>query len=493
MPTPPTKPPIDPAVAAAETEAKKKAGEKPLGEDSPSAKFLRDIIGGQPKKPEPKKKPETDEGDEPEPKPAPKKKPAAPPAPVIDENKLGAAIGRSLAEHTKGEAKAKSEEQERDKPKPTAKEEAEARRIAVLEHMESTKPERYKGLAGLYKANQAKLKSRVATWEKDHPGESYADMLEAYEADPDSHPEFADEAKFTDDLDAQADWEDEDYEDARVDLRADKKLEEKLAPREAKLDERISEVERAEKLRSSGRQLAEVAYAAGNDCWEEMGEEFAGVVNKDGSINGEALTAINKADPVKHDIAVSAAKAAELGAMKIHALANGLEKNDPENPHHAAINKFAYDMEQRMLERAADKQLDDEGRAFCTKRQYDAMPAEQRSRHWVFTPDQLKALWVHDVAKRAKADLQAEDEKFSRRAKARGLIHDEEEPAARTAKRPQPRRNDSEDGDDSTGDDNAGKPESPAFSLSPKLSAGKGGRSGGSENAVTRFVKDVFA
>jgi hypothetical protein len=331
----------------------------------------------------------------------------------------------------------------------------------------------------------------VTTWEKDHPGESYADMLEAYEADPDSHPEFAEEAKFADDLESQAEWDDEDYEDARVDLRADKKLEEKLAPREAKLDERLSEVERAEAVRNSARELADVAYAAGNDCWKALGDEFSEVVKKDGSINLEALSAINKADPVKHDIVVSAAKFAELGAMKIHMLANGLEKNNPENPQHVAVNQFAYDMEQRMLARSEEDRTDDSGRSFCTKQQYSAMTPEQRKRHWVFSVDELKALWVHDVAKRAKADLQAEDEKFSRRAKARGLIRDDEEPTARTTRKQSARHNESEE-DESAGDDDADKPLSPAFSLSPKTSAGKNGGRGGSGNAVDSFVKSIF-
>ncbi len=480
------------AAAAAEADVKAKAA-APIEEASPSAKFIRSVIGEQPKK-KPEASKESLEGDEGKQKPAPKKKPApAAAAPAgIDENKLGAAIGRSIAEHTKADAREKADAKDADKPKPTPKQEQEDRRIAVLERMEANKPERYKGIAARYKENQATLQSRKAAWEKENPGENYGQMLDEYERNPDAHPDFAEEAKFVDDLDSQTDWDDDDFDDAKYDLRDSKKLDEKIKPLQAKLDERLSEVERAEKARKASRETEQVAYAAGNDCWKALGDDFSEVVNKDGSINVEALKSINEADPVKHDIAVDAARVAEIGAMKIHMLANDLEKWDPKNGQHVQISQFAHDMEQRMLSKPPEDQIAEDGRKFSTKAQFEAMSPEQKARHFIFSPDDLKALWVHDVAKQAKAALQAEDEKFTRRAKARGLISDEDESAERQPRRPATRLEQLNGDGDEQEDEDTDKPVSPAFSISPKLSAGKGGARGGTETGAARFLNKLI-
>lgn len=501
MPTPPSNPPIDPAIAAADAklvaEQKQKAGEKPLENDSPSAKFLRSVIGDEPKKPEPKKKPDPEEGEEAEKKPAPKKKPAAPPAPVIDEQKLGAAIGRSLAEHSKGEGRARPDDKEAEKPKPSAKEEAEARRIAVLERMESVNPERYKGLAGRYKANQATLKSRVAAWEKTHPGESYADMLEAYEDDPDSHPEFADEAKIRDDLDDQVDWDDEDYDEAKYDLRDAKKIDEKLKPLQENLDERISEVERADKVRRQEGEIAQLAYSSGNEYWKLLGKEAEGVVGDDGRVNMEVIQAITEADPLKGEVFLKSAQECEGATATLYMIAHDLAPKGSTLPYQNVAGQFALQLEEEMLARPDEKQRDDYGRPFIRKSDYLRLNPEQRDKYWTFSALDMwnlsrKGGIPKMVAKQAQDFLQAEDEKFLRRAKARGLIRDEEEPAARTARKTASLRDELEGGDGAAGDDNSGKPLSPAFTLSPKTSAGKGGRGSGAENAATRFVRDIF-
>ena len=89
--------------------------DKPIAATAPAAEFIRNLISATPKKAEAKPKAEKEEEgeqgkevgatkpDAKEAKPAPKpKKTVTPPVaqPVIDEEKLGASIGKSIAEHT---------------------------------------------------------------------------------------------------------------------------------------------------------------------------------------------------------------------------------------------------------------------------------------------------------------------------------------------------------------------------------------------------------
>lgn len=475
MPTP-LKTPDQAKIDAEAAEAARIAGDKPLADNDPAAIFLKSVIGDKPAKPEPKPKPEGGEGDgdEGDQKPKPKKKAAAPPTPppaVIDEEKLGASIGKSIAEATAAAKKA----DEKPDPKATVEDKADARRLAVLQRMESMNSERYAGLADRYKENKSKLKAYAAEWEAANPGEKF-------DTNADEHSDFVDG------LESQIDYDDDDYTQALFEIRLDAKAGEK----EKALDERVANVERVERARKEAPKIQAAGVAAGNEYWKSMGDDFKEVVDDEGKLNAEALSAIAAADPVKHEIAIAAADAVERTAATIYMLANDLTTFDPKNETHVGLARFSLSEEEKMMQRPAAKRVDEEGRPFATKRDYDTMTPAQRSKHWTFSPDDLIYLATHSIIKRSKADLEAEDAKFTKRARARGLIQDEEKPTPATTRRGSGRIQDNDD--DNEGDEGSGsdKPVSPSISSSPKLAVGKGVKFDNEKSAAVRFVTKLI-
>ena len=450
-------------------------GDKPLPQTAPAVQFLKNLISERPKKVEPK--PKTEEELEVEEaakaariaaakKKAERKAEAATPPPsVIDEEKLGASIGRSIAEAT---AKAKPEAQA---PKETPKDKAEARRIAVLERMEKMDPDQYKGLSSRFKENKSKLKAYAAEWEAANAGEKF-------DENADEHSDFIEA------LEAQVQYEDDDYTEALADIRLDAKTNE----RKSELDERLSNVERSQRAREESPKIVKAGVEAGNQFWQDMGEDFKEVITDSGDVNPERLKAIAEEDPVKHDIAVAAADAVERTAATIYMLAHQLANFDPKNSAHAGLAQFALTQEEELLKRPTAERFNDEGLAFVRKAEYDRMPKEQRARHWTFTAEDLTFLATRAIAKQAKADLAAEDAKFTKRAKARGLISNDEPPTPGTAQRQNFRsRLDDDDGEDNT-DGRTMKPQSPTVSSSPKLAAGNSANRNSGKNAADRFL-----
>jgi len=460
-------------------ELARKKGDEPLPENAPAVTFLKNLISERPKKVEPKPKTEEELEAEETAKAAriaaAKKKAerkveaASPPPSVIDEEKLGASIGRSIAEAT---AKAKPEAQA---PKETAKDKAEVRRIAVLERMEKMNPDQYKGLSDRFKENKSKLQKYAAEWEAANTGEKF-------DENADEHSDFIDG------LESQVEYEDDDYTEALADIRLDAKTNE----RKSELDERISNVERTQRAREESPKILKAGVEAGNQFWQEMGDDFKEVITDSGDVNPEQLKAIAEEDPVKHDIAVAAADAVERTAATIYMLAHQLANFDPKNSAHAGLAQFALTQEEELLKRSATERFNDEGLAFARKAEYDRMPKEQRAKHWTFTAEDLTFLATRAIAKQAKADLAAEDAKFTKRAKARGLISNDEPPTPGTGQRKNARSDDEDEEGNGSGASRHIKPQSPTISSSPKLAAGNSANRNSGKNAADRFLAKLI-
>jgi hypothetical protein len=170
-------------------------------------------------------------------------------------------------------------------------------------------------------------------------------------------------------------------------------------------------------------------------------------------------------------------------------LANNLAEYDEKNPAHASLGRFALTQEADMMKRPVDKRQDDQGRMFASKFDYDRMNRAQREKHWTFSPDDLSYMAVRSIARRAKADLATEDEKFTRRARARGLIAEEQRTEAAPTATVRPRRLLNEDDDDDSASNEVSKPQSPTISSSPKLAASKGANSSDPKSGLEHFAK----
>lgn len=459
---------------------------KPLDENSAGSLFIHKLVTGELRNPEgaegkPPKKKKADEGaaedgsqgDGGSPadeggKPADPKKPKAKPTPppkAIDEEALGAAVGRAIAPHlAKPKADAKDEDGKGGKDEDLSP--ANQKRVQVLDRMEKLYPERYTGLSKRFKQNVKKLRDYASKWEAEHPGTSFN------EDDPE-HQDFRDA------LEAEVAYEDEDFDEARIDLRAEAKINEKSG----QLEQRIAEIERTDRARNSSSKVEQFAAEAESEFWGDVGGDFAKVIDTaSGRLDKEQVEALKKADPVAFNIVAGAANAAQVAAKTVYMLDNDLVKFNKQNDVHVFLNNFLQDREQRMANRSPEEQMH-EGKRFAPRNRYNNMSEEERARYWTFDSDDLRFMLRKHFARVAKADLKAEDEKFSARAKAKGLIADDDEDRSRGGRQAD-RRAETPEEDETVLD---GKPDSPTAPTSPILAAGKGIKGGGAKTAVERF------
>lgn len=410
-----------------------------------------------------KKAKEEPKAAKPEPKgdDAPKKrkvsavKPAPEPA-RIDEDKLGKAIGESVAAaiKPKGDSDGKAE----DKVDPT-----EERRFKVMKQMEENHPERYKGHADKFKANMRKLRDYAAKWEKDNPGKEFDESAEEH-------------SEFIDGLESDVEYDDDDYAEALADVRIKEKApkpDDEKSKKFEDLENRLSEFERKEEIAKSGAKIAKLSADSGNEFWNRLGDDFKGVINTDGTVNLQRLEALKTEDGDRYSLVVKAAMDTEAFAREIFLLNNGLQKYDQSNGVHKFLSDVALEAERKMLERDPEKQLDDGGRQFVAMNDWVKLSDEQKKAHWTFDQEDLAFIVASKIAKDTREHIKADEEAFMRRAKARGMLPEPAKPMPEILKSPVTRhaermarlRSQRESGEP---DDTDGKPVSPSSVMVPR-------------------------
>jgi hypothetical protein len=342
-------------------------------------------------------------------KPA-KKKPAEPQPQGIDEEKLGRAVGESVAK-----AMAAKEVQKKSEPEPPKGDPAEERKLKILRQMAEAWPDRYKGLAETYASSMEELRSYARKWELEHPGKKF-------DQDDEEHAEFIDA------LESRIEYDQDDYAEAIADLKLKEKMPKEDKSQVEDLNRRLGEFERKEKIRESQQQIAKTSAETGNSYWKSLSQQMKDdnlkdIVREDGTIDLEMLKQMQEQDPDRTAIMLRAAEAAENHAAITYLLENGLVDFDPiNNPAHKYLSDFALKSEQRMLKRDLESQLDSEGRPFVTREKWMKLSLTEREKVWTFSAEDLNFLVATDFAKRASDHIKAEEERFERRAKARGLL-----------------------------------------------------------------------
>lgn len=466
--------PEDAAKQAAADEAKEKAGLEPVG--SAAMEFLGRALNRPPEKAKKEKKApeatlEEDDDDAALEQPPPKKpakkvaRAAAPPPPPIDEVKLGEAVGRAVAEATK--------KKEPEPPAPDADlTAADKRRLAVLSHMEKQQGERYKGLPDRFVTNLRKHREYAAKWEQENPGEKYDEKDEQH-------------AEFLDALEAEVEYDEDDYVEALTDI----KVNDKVRKVDEQVAERLKPIETQERLVKERPKIIANRDKIGNRFWERMGDEFADVLAEDPktkavTINNETLKTLAETDPDTHRAVVNGAQAAEFYATETYLLDNGLteyvgdkqitettsQEQAAQIQAHKFLSGFVTAAEQRMTQRPPEKQRDTEGRTFAPRADYNRLQNVQRANYWTFSHEDIGYLVASDIAKQTKAYLQAEEEKFSRRAAARGVAVNGD--SSRT--KPKRRAVDDDENDDTQ----TVKPVSPSTTVGPRMAPQRDNKGG---------------
>src|SRR5262249_50076168 len=134
----------------------------------------------------------------------------------------------------------------------------------------------------------------------------------------------------------------------------------------------------------------------------EAGEDFAGILNPDGSVNREKLEALKKAKPIESTIMLYAESHAEEIAAETRMIFDGLKDFDRNDPIHAFIEDFALAQEGRLMAKPESERLDARGRKFLTSEKYAALPDKQKKDFWTFEAEDLNALMGNHLAKEAK-------------------------------------------------------------------------------------------
>lgn len=448
-------------------------------------------------KPEPEKVNVLEDGDEVEESAAPKKKPtakvAAPPAQPqpIDEDKLGEAVGRAV-----GKAMEK-----RDKPVEPAAPELPAEvkaKLKMYERLEKYFPDKYKGHSTKFLANAKKFTEYSEKWEADHPGQEFNDEDPEHEA-------------FRASLEAETEYDEDDHVAALADEIADGKV----AKVTKDFEQKLEPIRRREKLAEKHRELVATRDNIGNGFWQRLGEQlddFKDVVDVTGGLSPEeaqrrlksgqkitpllkidVLNKIAETDPEKYAIAVNGrfarnddgswttmgARVAEGLAQEIYALDNALVEYGETNPVHQFLSEFVEERTRKLLAKPVENQMDDQGRRFLSRADYNNLPADRRKDHWTYSTEDVGVMLAGRVAKQTQAHLQAEEEKFAARAKARGLLPNGN--PSRVAERQPERRRETDDEQDA-------KPISPTTAMMPRVASARGKNAAGPNSPMDAWM-----
>lgn len=401
-------------------------------------------------------------------KPKPEKAKPAPAAPVFDRETVRDAVreGVELATKKPEDQPPKQEETPELPPQET-------KRIAVLERMEKANPEKYKGRAKAYRDSYIKLVKYSEEWQAANPGKEF-------DENDDEHKEFFDKNN--------VDWDDEDYTEALADLKSD----EKVGAVRQEIDKKFATVERAEKLRTEAPKIAQLQTTAALAYFSDMDGDFAKLLKEDGSLDTELGKKLSESDPVKAQIIVNGATQVEELVAETYKLFTNLADFDAKNPSHSFINQFVLSKEEQLLKKPAKEQLDGEGRPFLSADAYWKLDEKERAKHWTFNREDIDTMLTHSIASNVKKQVEFEEQKFRRIAKARGISIPEAKAEAAAEQQPPVTKVATVEEDDETPAPNEDKPSSPSAQTQPRIREVAGGdpKTDGKSKFRARLVGD---
>lgn len=454
---------VKPAKTAEATAEKPKEQEKekPASQDGddggPIGRYFTDFVSARkkpgdekPKEDKPPEKAKTDTA------PTPKKevKPATPAKPALATAPIAKKVSEPLVD-VKAVAREVAREILTEQEKPKAAEPAadpdeglsasEKRKVSVLRHMETMQPEKYKGTAEKYKANLKKLADYAANWKRKNPRHDF-------DSDSPEHTEFFESNQLY------QPWEDDDYDDARVDMVASKRVAE--ATKEA--NQRLSVFEKKQKIEDERPVISAHQTNSAIKFWEQAGDEFKGLVLPNGTPDYKRMAELREKNPHTFNEVLRFAEKLDVMVEQTYLLKTGLSHYNKDNATHRELSEFAMGKERELSSKPLEQRLNEKGQSFLPMAEYNATPEAKRGAYWTFNESDLAHLLAYDYGKQMRSFVAAEEEKFSKYAAARGLI------AKPVGADPVKEEATSSDNPPATDDS---KPESPSSTATPKLAA----------------------
>ena len=411
-------------------------------------------------------------GEKPAPKPAAQPKPAAPAKEVpltAAEIAAAAAEGatRAFRDHQPGK---------QDQPKPDegpVLPPKEQRRVAVLEHMEKLYPDQpeYKDISKRYKASLLSFSQYADKWEQEHPGQEFDENAEEHKA-------------FMEKNDVP--WDQDDYIEAIADMKSAQNLTKGKEDLQKEINQRLSPVERAEKLRAEAATIATEQNLAAKKYWEQFGDEFKGIVNEEGMFDTKKIQELSQSDPVGFGFRWAAAKDFNQESGEIHKLFNGLVDFDEKNPVHQEIDRFVNQLEEALAARPRNEKVDEQGRIFATAAEWNKLTKEQRQDRWKLNARLVIGRRARFLKEDTEAKIKSQETMLEQMARAKGWTIPEGGRNTRPAQNNEPPA-----GEDEPLNEGDEKPNSPSGSAAPGMAGVRPGRSGGNPNSGKSFMNDI--
>lgn len=319
------------------------------------------------------------------PKTALKPKPAAP---AVDLQKT---VKDTVEATIKGMREEKKEEKKAD---PLADIPTERRRdYEVFERL---------GKAEAAKKFFAEERDYIREWKKANAGKKF-------DPDADEHNDFYEQAT--------PDYDEGEFEDARISLRAEKIADERLKEKFDKelkpMREKLVAAEVREQTAQAEREMGPRIHAGVMMVAEAISPDFAKLIAE-----GKTL---EEADEHAHELLSESAKTivAKTRAASILFATNG-QAFDEKNPVHNEIAELAETLEKRISEEPEEKQVRADGAKFTTRAAYMGMTPAEREKHWIVNADIVSLAIAGNEAGKVAEAYKKENERMEKLAEKRG-------------------------------------------------------------------------
>tara|TARA_R100001463_G_scaffold68486_1_gene121948 strand:- start:3348 stop:4895 length:1548 start_codon:yes stop_codon:yes gene_type:complete len=263
--------------------------------------------------------------------------------------------------------------------------------LEVFSEMESNP--KYKGIRSKYKEYLVELNNYKRQWSSDNPGVRF-------DATDEEHSDFIDSSM--------PEFDDSDFDDARIQARAKKIVAESEQRYKSELESiksQVTETQIKDELNAGTTESIAAVV-------KSVGDEYLKVVQEQG---GDAL---KDTDPIAHDAINNVIGNSEKHLYELEKLSHkerrfGIDIN---NPVHKEIVDYALGKEQEIAS-LPSSQKNHNGKQFATTERWMSMSPQQREQHWRLEPSHIKSMYVNDLGQTVNNIIKTEKEKLDRYSK----------------------------------------------------------------------------
>lgn len=282
----------------------------------------------------------------------------------------------------------------------------------VYIEMQRLHPEKHGKLIADLAAYAKTEEDYIRKWKREHPDDEF---------DPEAkiHDDFYDEHK--------PKFSKREFKEAErsiIERRTEERIEKKYGPK-------LQELEQQRKTQSITPEIGEAAHTTMEQILTGINPEYAKYADP------KELARLKDADPDAMDVVNAVFTGYSPLISETVLLYSGATRFNENNPVHMELFKESAALETKLSKLPREQRLDGQERLFATREEYSQLSDTERKNRWVLERDHM----IHYLAGKAQAEAQniykLENEKFERRAKARGLKTDLSPDKTRTNGDPQ--------------------------------------------------------